>query len=166
MRVKNIGNTQKVIEKDVTFFFCKDSPPPWFDGSISGDFGFDPLGLGKRAFFAQAELTHSRWAMLAVSGILILEWLESLGFIEKFSWYDAGAQEYFADSTTLFVVQLGLMGWVEGRRWADIIKPGCVDIEPSFPHKNLSAHIVDPGHYNVFSVLQLSCFDHILNFPD
>ncbi|XP_047336017.1 photosystem I chlorophyll a/b-binding protein 6, chloroplastic-like [Impatiens glandulifera] len=164
-------------------------------------------------WFAQAELIHSRWAMLAVSGILIPEWLESLGFIEKFSWYDAGAQEYFADSTTLFVVQLGLMGWVEGRRWEDIIKPGCVDIEPSFPHKkkpevdvgypgglwfdplmwgrgspepvmvlrtkeikngrfamlafigfvfqaiytgqgpleNLSAHIVDPGHYNVFS---------------
>ncbi|XP_047321966.1 photosystem I chlorophyll a/b-binding protein 6, chloroplastic-like [Impatiens glandulifera] len=97
------GNTQKVIEKDVTFFFCKDSPPPWFDGSISGDFGFDPLGLGKRAFFAQAELIHSRWAMLAVSGILIPEWLESLGFIEKFSWYDAGAQEYFADSTPLYI---------------------------------------------------------------
>ncbi|XP_047306751.1 photosystem I chlorophyll a/b-binding protein 6, chloroplastic-like, partial [Impatiens glandulifera] len=185
--------------------------------SIPGDFGFDPLGLGSDPellkWFAQAELIHSRWAMLAVSGILIPEWLESLGFIEKFSWYDAVAQEYFADSTTLFVVQLGLMGWVEGRRWADIIKPGCVDIEPSFPHKkkpevnvgypgglwfdplmwgrgspepvmvlrtkeikngrlamlafigfvfqeiytgqvpleNLSAHIVDPGHYNVFS---------------
>ncbi|XP_047334153.1 photosystem I chlorophyll a/b-binding protein 6, chloroplastic-like [Impatiens glandulifera] len=101
------GNTQKVIEKDVTFFFCKDSPPPWFDGSISGDFGFDPLGLGFDSellkWFAQAELTHSRWAMLAVSGILILEWLESLGFIEKFSWYDAGAQEYFADSTPLYI---------------------------------------------------------------
>ncbi|XP_047335977.1 protein DMP7-like [Impatiens glandulifera] len=101
------GNTQKVIEKDVTFFFCKDSPPPWFDGSISGDFGFDPLGLGSDSellkWFAQAELIHSRWAMLAVSGILIPEWLESLGFIEKFSWYDAGAQEYFADSTPLYI---------------------------------------------------------------
>ncbi|KAK6131777.1 hypothetical protein DH2020_034473 [Rehmannia glutinosa] len=86
-------------------------------------------------WFAQAELMHSRWAMLAVAGILIPEWLESLGFIENFSWYDAGAREYFADPTTLFVVQLALMGWAEGRRWADIINPGCVDIEPTLPHK-------------------------------
>ncbi|XP_047319548.1 photosystem I chlorophyll a/b-binding protein 6, chloroplastic-like [Impatiens glandulifera] len=102
-----VGNTQKVIGKDVTFFFCKNSPPPWFDDSIPGDFGFDPLGLGSDPellkWFAEAELIHSRWAMLAVSGILIPEWLESLGFIEKFSWYDAGAQEYFADSTSFYI---------------------------------------------------------------
>ncbi|XP_047321155.1 L-ascorbate oxidase-like [Impatiens glandulifera] len=77
------GNTQKVNGKDVTFFFCKDSPPPWFDGSILGDFGFDPLRLGSDPellkWFAQAELIHSKWAMLVVSGILIPEWLESLG---------------------------------------------------------------------------------------
>ena len=73
--------------------------------------------------------------MLAVSGILIPEWLERLGFIQDFSWYNAGAREYFADHTTLFVVQLALMGWVEGRRWADMINPGCVDIEPKLPHK-------------------------------
>ncbi|KAG9152115.1 hypothetical protein Leryth_017684 [Lithospermum erythrorhizon] len=107
--------------------------------SLPGDFGFDPLGLGSDPqllkWFAQAELIHSRWAMLAVAGILIPELLERLGFIDNFSWYDAGSREYFADSTTLLVVQLALMGWVEGRRWADIINPGSVDIEPTFPHK-------------------------------
>lgn len=157
---------------------------------------------------------HSRWAMLAVAGILIPEWLEGLGLIDNFSWFDAGSREYFADPTTLFVVQIALMGWVEGRRWADMINPGCVDIEPTFPNKkkpkpdvgypgglwfdpfmwgrgspepvmvlrtkeikngrlamlafagfvfqaiytgkgpleNLSAHLADPGHVNIFSV--------------
>ncbi|GJQ99638.1 photosystem I chlorophyll a/b-binding protein 6, chloroplastic [Tanacetum coccineum] len=110
-----------------------------FGFHLPGDFGFDPLGLGSDPetlkWFAQAELMHSRWAMLAVAGILIPEWLESLGFVNNFSWFDAGSREYFADSTTLFVVQLALMGWVEGRRWADIINPGSVDIEPNFPNR-------------------------------
>ncbi|KAL5995143.1 Photosystem I chlorophyll a/b-binding protein 6, chloroplastic [Asimina triloba] len=178
-----------------------------------------PINLGSDPellrWFAQAELMHSRWAMLAVAGILIPEWLEQLGFIDNFSWYDAGAREYFADHTTLFVVQMILMGWVEGRRWADYLNPGCVDIEPKYPTKknpkpdvgypgglwfdpmmwgrgspepvmvlrtkeikngrlamlafmgfwfqaiytgegpleNLSAHLADPGHCNIFSVI-------------
>ena len=86
-------------------------------------------------WFAQAELMHSRWAMLAVVGILIPEWFETLGLIKNFLWYDAGARQYFADLTTLFVMQMILMGWVEGRKWADMMKPGCVDIEPTFPNK-------------------------------
>ncbi|KAK6139692.1 hypothetical protein DH2020_026560 [Rehmannia glutinosa] len=143
------------LPPDRPLWFPGSSPPEWLDGrkdpvriltrrqqqtihtfvlpkSADDDDGSDPELL---KWFAQAELMHSRWAMLAVAGILIPEWLESLGFIENFSWYDAGAREYFADPTTLFVVQLALMGWAEGRRWADIINPGCVDIEPTLPHK-------------------------------
>lgn len=162
---------------------------------------------------------HSRWAMLAVFGILVPELLERIGYIENFSWYDAGTREYFVDPTTLFVVQMGLMGWVEGRRWADIVNPGSVDIEPKVPHvtnpkpdvgypgglwfdpmmwgrgspepvmvlrtkeikngrlamlafvgfwfqaiytgegpiENLMAHLADPGHCNIFSVM-FCCF--------
>ena len=94
--------------------------------------GFD---LESLKWFAQAELMHARWAILAVAGILIPELLERLGFIENFSWFDAGAREYFADPTTLFVVQMALMGWVEGRRRADMIKPGSVDIQLKLPNK-------------------------------
>ncbi|KAF8365184.1 hypothetical protein HHK36_005951 [Tetracentron sinense] len=138
------------LPPDRPLWFPGTSPPHWLDGSLPGDFGFDPLGLGSDPeslrWFAQAELMHGRWAMLAVAGILIPEWLESLGFIENFSWYDAGARQYFADPTTLFVVQLALMGWVEGRRWADLIKPGCVDIEPKFPNrKNPKPDVGYPG---------------------
>lgn len=179
--------------------------------------GSDPELL---KWFAQAELMHGRWAMLAVFGILIPELLERIGYVENFNWYDAGAREYFTDHTTLFVVQMGLMGWVEGRRWADMLNPGCVDIELKVPHitppkpdvgypgglwfdpmmwgrgspepvmvlrtkeikngrlamlafvgfwfqaiyvgadpvENLMAHLADPGHCNIFSVIFSSFF--------
>ncbi|XP_021750115.1 photosystem I chlorophyll a/b-binding protein 6, chloroplastic-like [Chenopodium quinoa] len=212
-----VSSVCEPLPPDRPLWFPGSTPPQWLDGSLPGDFGFDPLGLGSDPetlrWFAQAELMHSRWAMLAVSGILIPEWLESIGFMEDFNWYDAGSREYFADPITLFVVQLALMGWVEGRRWADYVNPGCVDIEPKVPHKknpkpdvgypgglwfdplmwgrgspepvmvlrtkeikngrlamlafvglcfqavytgegpleNLSKHVADPGHYNIFS---------------
>lgn len=101
------------------------------DINASTGAGSDPELL---KWFAQAELMHSRWAMLGVAGILIPELLGRAGFIENYSWYNAGTQEYFADTTTLFVVQLALMGWAEGRRWADMIKPGSVDIDFKLPH--------------------------------
>lgn len=105
--------------------------------------GSDPELL---KWFAQAELMHGRWAMLAVAGILIPEWLERLGFLDNFSWFEAGEREYFADPTTLFVVQLALMGWVEGRRWADMFNPGSVSIEPKLPHKKIpKADVGYPG---------------------
>ncbi|WOL02363.1 hypothetical protein Cni_G11082 [Canna indica] len=33
-------------------------------------------------------------------------------------WYTAVELEYFVDTTTLFVIELILIGWAEGRRWA------------------------------------------------
>ena len=82
-------------------------------------------------WFAQAELIHGRWAMLAAVGILVPDVLARWGFIDGgFSWFDAGSREYFADPWTLFVSQMALMGWAEGRRWADLLHPGCVDVEP------------------------------------
>ena len=42
---------------------------------LPGDFGFDPLGLGKDPAFLkwyrEAELIHGRWAMAAVLGIFM-----------------------------------------------------------------------------------------------
>jgi light-harvesting complex I chlorophyll a/b binding protein 2 len=33
---------------DRPLWFPGSSPPPWLDGSLPGDFGFDPLGLGNQ----------------------------------------------------------------------------------------------------------------------
>lgn len=50
------------------------SVPSHLTGSMAGDFGFDPLGLGQDAervkWYAEAERTNGRWAMMAVAGIL------------------------------------------------------------------------------------------------
>lgn len=52
-------------------------PPKHLDGSLPADFGWDPLGLGSDPEFlkwaAESERVHSRWAMLAVAGILAQE---------------------------------------------------------------------------------------------
>lgn len=49
--------------------------PEYLDGSLPGDYGFDPLGLGADkewlAWFQQAELMHCRWAMIGAAGILL-----------------------------------------------------------------------------------------------
>uniref|UniRef100_A0A0E0ESM1 Pectate lyase superfamily protein domain-containing protein n=1 Tax=Oryza meridionalis TaxID=40149 RepID=A0A0E0ESM1_9ORYZ len=150
---RELGGVSAVCEPlgpDRPLWFPGSSPPPWLDGSLPGDFGFDPLGLGSDPellrWFAQAELMHSRWAMLAVAGILVPEVLEKWGFMEDYSWIDAGARDYFADPWTLFVSQMALMGWAEGRRWADYLNPGCVAVEPRLPNrKNPVPDVGYPG---------------------
>lgn len=34
-------------DPDRPLWFPGSTPPPWLDGSLPGDFGFDPLGFGK-----------------------------------------------------------------------------------------------------------------------
>ena len=44
------GSTTTVCvaaDPDRPLWFPGSTPPPWLDGSLPGDFGFDPLGLGK-----------------------------------------------------------------------------------------------------------------------
>ena len=40
--------------------------PAWLDGSLAGDYGFDPLGLGSDPetlkYFVHAEIVHARCA--------------------------------------------------------------------------------------------------------
>ncbi|CAN1295206.1 Chlorophyll a-b binding protein 7, chloroplastic [Linum perenne] len=131
-----------VAEPERPIWFPGSTPPAWLDGSLPGDFGFDPLGLGSDPetlrWNVQAELVHCRWAMLGAAGIFIPEFLTKVGILNTPSWYTAGEQEYFTDTTTLFIVELIFIGWAEGRRWADILKPGCVNTDPIFPNNKLT----------------------------
>ncbi|GJW36601.1 chlorophyll A/B binding protein [Tanacetum coccineum] len=97
--------------------------------------GSDPETL---KWNVQAELVHCRWAMLGAAGIFIPEFLTKIGILNTPSWYTAGEQEYFTDKTTLFIVELIFIGWAEGRRWADILKPGSVNTDPIFPNNKLT----------------------------
>merc|ERR1712224_543962 len=100
--------------------------PAHLDGKLPGDFGFDPLGLGKdpqtMKWYRQAELQHARWAMLATFGILAQSILKpDINFMEA---GEKASENSWLPLNSLIVVQILFMGFAEGRRWQDIRKPG------------------------------------------
>ncbi|MCO5596398.1 hypothetical protein L7F22_050459 [Adiantum nelumboides] len=115
--------------------------PSYLDGSLPGDNGFDPLGLGEDPgnlkWYVQAELQNGRWAMLGVAGILIPTLLTKFGILNVPAWYDAGSVKYFAPASTLFVIEFILFHYVEVRRWQDIKYPGSVNADPFNPSLTL-----------------------------
>lgn len=117
--------------------------PAHLTGKLVGDYGFDPLNLGVDPkdlyWFQQAELQHSRWAMLGLAGMVAPELLTAVG-VERPNWHQAPTDfEYFTDATTLFWVQMILMNWVEVNRWQDIKNPGSVSNDPAFKGNKLPA---------------------------
>ena len=117
---------------------------------MAGDNGFDPLGLAEDPenlkWFVQAELVNGRWAMLGVAGMLLPEVFTKIGIINAPEWYDAGKAEYFASSSTLFVIEFILFHYVEIRRWQDIKYPGSVNQDPIFKSYSLPPNEVGyPG---------------------
>ncbi|KAK9697155.1 hypothetical protein RND81_08G018600 [Saponaria officinalis] len=108
--------------------------PEWLDGSLPGDYGFDPLGLGKDPAFLkwyrEAELIHGRWAMIAVLGIFVGQAWSGI------PWYEAGAAPGAVapfSFPTLLGTQLLLMGWVESKRWVDFFNPDSQSVEWATP---------------------------------
>lgn len=112
--------------------------PEHLDGTMIGDNGFDPLGLGSdpetMKWMRQAELQHCRWAMLGAAGILVPEILTAVGAGNFPEWNVAGAAAQFPkeEIPSLVFAQVALMGWAEFRRWADIDNPGSVNEDPIF----------------------------------
>mmetsp|Transcript_11685 Transcript_11685/g.29908 ORF Transcript_11685/g.29908 Transcript_11685/m.29908 type:complete len:226 (+) Transcript_11685:86-763(+) len=90
--------------------------PAHLDGSMPGDFGFDPLGLGSEPdrlkWYAEAEKTNGRWAMMAVAGILFTE---ALGFSDK--WFNTGYEARDqAPLPALIAMEALVMGFIETKR--------------------------------------------------
>ncbi|XXG40546.1 hypothetical protein AAC387_Pa01g1234 [Persea americana] len=125
-------------------------PPPHLDGTLAGDFGFDPLGLGEDPdslkWYVQAELVHCRFAMAGVAGILLTDLLRVTGISNIPVWYEAGAGKYFASTQTLFIVQLILMGFVETKRYMDFVSPGSQAREGTFFGIEASLEGLEPGY--------------------
>lgn len=122
--------------------WCPGVPSPsYLDGSLPGDNGFDPLGLGadpeNLKWYVQAELQNGRWAMLGVAGCIVPEALTSLGVYNAPVWYDAGDAKYFAPASTLFIIEFLLFHYVEVRRWQDIKYPGSTSEDPIFKGNKL-----------------------------
>jgi light-harvesting complex I chlorophyll a/b binding protein 3 len=79
----------------------------YLDGSLPGDYGWDPLGIAdpskkgqpgeeqyiNLSWLSYAELVHGRWAMLAAAGAIAPEALAHMGVIPQqtgLPWFEAG----------------------------------------------------------------------------
>ncbi|PNH04413.1 Chlorophyll a-b binding protein 8, chloroplastic [Tetrabaena socialis] len=116
----------------------------YLDGTLPGDFGFDPLGLfdpanGSAGLLSQrwlhtAEAVHGRWAMLGAAGCLAPEYLAHEKVIPKATgllWFQTGflppasaGFDYGVPIAGLFAVQMLAMGAAEGLRLAEYLRPG------------------------------------------
>ncbi|MCL7022061.1 hypothetical protein MKW94_009770 [Papaver nudicaule] len=118
--------------------------PEWLDGSLPGDFGFDPLGLGKDPAFLkwyrEAELIHGRWAMAAVLGIFVGQAYSGIPWFEAGA--DPGAIAPFSFGS-LLGTQLLLMGWVESKRWVDFFNPESQSVEWATPWSKTSENFAN-----------------------
>ncbi|TMX00359.1 hypothetical protein EJD97_000962 [Solanum chilense] len=148
-------------------------PPPHLDGTLAGDFGFDPLGLGEDPeslkWYVQAELVHARFAMAGVAGILLTDLLRVTRIRDLPVWYEAGATKFnFASTTTLLIIQLLLMGYnvntmlildnlylslifyiyrfVETKRYMDFLHPGSQAKPGSFFGLEAALEGLEPGY--------------------
>eukprot|EP00355_Strombidium_rassoulzadegani_P007079 CAMPEP_0168624340 /NCGR_PEP_ID=MMETSP0449_2-20121227/9344_1 /TAXON_ID=1082188 /ORGANISM="Strombidium rassoulzadegani, Strain ras09" /LENGTH=263 /DNA_ID=CAMNT_0008665857 /DNA_START=7 /DNA_END=798 /DNA_ORIENTATION=- len=109
--------------------------PTYLDGSLAGDYGWDPLGLGADPvalkWYRQAELVHARWAMLGVAGVLGQEILNPDVFF-----YDAATKipdgAPIHNMGAILAFEFILMHWVEVRRWQDYKNFGSVNEDPIF----------------------------------
>ena len=105
--------------------------PAHLDGTMLGDYGFDPLGLAADrdpetlAFLQDAELQNGRWAMAAVAGATFTDIVRNdRNGIPM--WLDAGNEAQGGYSlATLAIVQAAVMGAVEYKR----VYGGGIDID-------------------------------------
>ena len=98
--------------------------PSYLDGTLAGDYGFDPLKLGadgKIEKYRVAEVIHGRWAMLAIPGIVIPEALGIPGGVwtetgKVFLDGEAGRPEILGNPYLFTAIEVALMAAVEAYR--------------------------------------------------
>jgi len=94
--------------------YARDEVPEYLDGTLPGDYGYDPLGLGKDEAalekYRANELIHARWAMLAAAGIIIPEGLQANGAdIKGGVWFETGAEMLNGGTLNYFAVPWGIV---------------------------------------------------------
>eukprot|EP00240_Pyramimonas_obovata_P013427 CAMPEP_0118928170 /NCGR_PEP_ID=MMETSP1169-20130426/5475_1 /TAXON_ID=36882 /ORGANISM="Pyramimonas obovata, Strain CCMP722" /LENGTH=237 /DNA_ID=CAMNT_0006870087 /DNA_START=1254 /DNA_END=1967 /DNA_ORIENTATION=+ len=128
----NARRTTMIQAADRPMWLLGAEPPAHLDGTIAGDYGFDPLGLGtdpdRLAWYAEAELQNGRWAMMAVAGIVGSGLLGVEG-----PWYSAGAKEFGLPFLALLAIQFPVMGFLETKRLEGFKATGSNGLINSFP---------------------------------
>lgn len=130
VRAQQARGMRVMAEATRPVWFPGNPPPAHLDGSLAGDFGFDPLNLGSDPdalrWFVQAELVHSRVAMAGAAGMLATSILHSTG-ADIPEWYEAGKVSLEQSDIPLpaLVWAMVLMSqWVELKRLEDWKNPG------------------------------------------
>lgn len=124
--------TLMVAASDRPMWLTGAAAPAHLDGTLPGDYGFDPLGLGvnpdRLKWYQEAELQNGRWAMMAVAGIL---GTSALGVTPV--WYEAGSKGYDIPALALLSIQFPVMGMLETKRLAGFQATGGPGFMNSFP---------------------------------
>ena len=90
---------------------ARDEINPLLNGTLPGDYGYDPLGLAKDAEtlskYQANELLHARWAMLAAAGAIIPEGLAANGAdVKGATWFETGAAMLNGGTLNWFAVPI------------------------------------------------------------
>ncbi|KIY99446.1 Chlorophyll a-b binding protein 8 [Monoraphidium neglectum] len=133
----------KVDRSKDQLFFPSEASLTYLDGSLPGDFGFDPLGLLDPVnsggfvtpeWLAYGEIINARWAMLGAAGIIGPEILGHYNLIPeatRVDWWRTGVippagtyDNYWTDPYTLFAIEVVLIQFAELKRLQDFRYPG------------------------------------------
>jgi light-harvesting complex I chlorophyll a/b binding protein 3 len=143
IQAENSDSLSKVGREKTGLWFASDQSLSYLDGSLPGDFGFDPLGVyepdGKgfavsQSWLQYSEVIHARWAMLGAVGCIAPEILGAMGVIPADTavvWFRSGVippagsyNHYWSDPYTIFFVEVILMQFAELKRWQDYRNAG------------------------------------------
>jgi len=88
--------------------------PTYLNGTLAGDYGYDPLGLGQTTEqvekYREYELIHARWAMLGAAGAIIPEGLAANGAdVKGGTWFETGKVLLEGDTLNYFAVPWGIV---------------------------------------------------------
>lgn len=142
-RAEGEGAIAKVDRSKDTLYFSSNASLEYLDGTLPGDFGFDPLGLldpvNSGGFITPqwlqySEVIHGRWAMLGAAGCIGPEILAAAGVIPESTgirWFESGVippagtyQGYWTDPWSLFYIEVLAMQFAELKRLQDFRFPG------------------------------------------
>ena len=162
--------------KKTGLYFASEQSLSYLDGTLPGDFGFDPLGIMdpegaggviNPEWLSYAEVIHARWAMLGAAGCLAPEALAQWGVIPKETgivWWASGVIgpaaadfPYWGSVYTIFFMEVIFMQFAEIRRIQDYRKPGSMGEQYFLGMESMLGGSGDPAYpggqfFNLFNL--------------
>ncbi|KAK1295732.1 hypothetical protein QJS10_CPB15g01259 [Acorus calamus] len=126
--VKATSTPPVKLGADRQLWFASKQSLSYLDGSLPGDFGFDPLGLsdpeGTGGFIEPKWLAYGAIAPEILGKLGLIPEETALPCFKTGVIPPARTYNYWAVPYALFVLEMALMGFAEHRRFQDWAKPG------------------------------------------